>query len=141
MSLAMELASGMAKPSDIFARHGYSRGQIAVLLQNPQFISMLQEAKSNWESNANAEERIRLKAKLALEEILPTHFALATSAETPAAARNEAVKTFERLSGLAKPEGSGGSAGERFVVNINLGDKPGEVFTVDSPALEEPADA
>lgn len=137
-ALAMEIASGLSKPSEIFSRHGYSPEDAARMLQNPAFQSMLREAKSTWNSDANAEERIRMKARLALEEILPSHYVLAVSPGTPPATRNEVVKTFERLSGMAatRENGGGSATGERFIVNINLGEaKP--TVTIDAPVLAE----
>ena len=144
MALAMEIASGLAKPSEIFSRYGYTRQEASRMLQHPAFQQMLREAKANWSSDNNAEERIRLKAKLALEELLLPHFNLARSPDTPGAVRNEAMKTFERLSGLAATNARGetGPVGERFVVNINLGDTPDRKVTISAPAIphEEYAD-
>lgn len=132
--LAMEIASGMSKPSEIFMRHGLTPQQSIDLLKNPQFQSMLREAHSTWNSNANAEERIRLKSLIALEELLPEHFKLATDPDVSPASRIDAVKTFERLSGVAKT-GDGPAAGSQFVVNINLGDKPEDKVILSGPAL------
>lgn len=138
MALALELVSGLSQPSEVFSRHGYSAADAAKMLNNPQFKQMLREAKSAWNADMNAEERIRLKARLALEEMLPAHYDLATNPDTPAAARNEAVKTFERLSGMAAKEQAGAAGGgDRFVVNINLGEN--KSVTIDAPAQLEPA--
>lgn len=134
--LAMEIASGLTKASEVFARRGYTKNEIGIILNDPQFRSMLREAKANWDAADNAEERIRLKAKLALEELLFPHFVLAKSPDTPAAARNEAVKTFERLSGLARTE-QAGVGGSQFSITINLGDAPNEHVTITAPALTE----
>jgi hypothetical protein len=135
-ALAMELASGMSSPKQVFARHGFTEGEARQILGNPHFKKMLKEAKANWDGDNNAEERIRLKAKLALEELLLPHYLLAKSPDTPANARNEAIKTFERLSGLARDTGDN-STGERFVVNINLGDAPEEKIVIDAPVTNE----
>jgi len=139
-ALAMELVAGMTEPADIFSRWGYTADDACKMLRNPAFQQLLKEAKATWGADTNAEERIRLKARLALEELLPAHYELAVSQDTPAPARNEAVKTFERLSGMAaaQKDGSVPGMGERFIVNINLG-LPGAAptVTVDVPALEQ----
>ncbi len=136
--LAMEIASGLTKPSEVFSRRGYTKEQVGVILNDGQFRSILREAKANWDSADNAEERIKIKAKLALEELLYPHFILAKSPDTPAAARNEAVKTFERLSGMSKPDVAGGAVGERFSITINLGDAGStDNVTIDAPVLTQ----
>jgi len=135
--LAMEIASGLTKPSEVFSRRGFTKEQVGIILNDLQFRSILREAKANWDSADNAEERIKIKAKLALEELLYPHFILAKSPDTPAAARNEAVKTFERLSGLSKPDAAG-TSGERFSITINLGDAGSrDNVTIDAPALAQ----
>jgi len=135
--LAMELASGLTPPSEIFSRHGFTDAEAKAMLMNPAFQRMLKEAKANWDSPMNAEERIRLKAKLALEELLIPHFQMAQNPDVPPPARTEALKTFERLSGMVSKEGaaSGGQGGERFVVNINLGED--KRITFDAPSLQQ----
>ena len=138
--LAMEIASGLSSPKEVFSRHGFTDVEARQILKSPHFVKMLKEAKANWDGDHNADERIRLKAKLALEELLLPHFLLAKSPDTPANARNEAVKTFERLSGLARDTGDN-PVGERFVVNINLGDAPEEKIVIDSPVTKEINDA
>lgn len=136
-TLAMELASGLTPASEIFSRRGISEAEARAMLTNPAFQRMLKEAKANWDSPLNAEERIRLKAKLALEELLEPHFHMARDPDVAPPARTEAVKTFERLSGLVSKEGAagGGNGGERFVININLGDD--KHVTIDAPALNQ----
>lgn len=134
--LASELACGLSRPSDVFARHGYTPEQAALLLRNPVFQSMLKQAKAEWDAEHNVDERIRIKSKLALEELLHSHYVMARSTDTPPPARTEAIKTFERLSGLNTPEKETGTT-SRFVVNINLGDRDEPPITINAPALAE----
>jgi len=136
-ALAMELASGLSPASEIFARWGHTPEEARAILSNPTFQQMLKEAKGNWDSDSNVEERIRMKARLALEELLEPHFKMAKSVDTPPPSRIEAMKTFERLSGMsAKEKDSGFTPGERFIVNINLGSDIPSV-TIDAPVTAE----
>lgn len=134
--LALELASGLTPPEDVFARHGIGRAEAVQLLKNDIFKKMIRQAKADWDSHENAEERIRLKARLALEELLPDHFSMAISHSTPPPARNEATKILKSLAGMDRKdgfEGTGGT-GERFTVTINLGERP---MTIDGGTVHD----
>jgi len=119
-TLVIELVAGLATPSEIFARHSIPPEQIPGLLRSDIFKSMLREAKAEWSGDHNADTRIRAKARIALEELLIPQFAMAQDKCIPAAARNDAVKLFKSLAGMDKTE-LAGDGGERFVVNITLG--------------------
>ena len=121
-TLAMELASQLSSPSEVFARHGITDDDAKILLADPQFQHMLKEAQREWSTDMNVAERIRMKAALALEELLLPTFAMAKDNRVPPPVRHDATKTFERLSGVSKAsEDSGGGTGPKFVLSINVG--------------------
>lgn len=134
-SLAMELAADLTEPSEIFARHGFSPEMAVELLQNDHFKKLIVEAKAEWSADSNITERIRLKAQMALEELLLPTFTLAKDPRVPPPSRTDAVKLFERLSLVSKSVEDGGGGGPRFILSINVGNTgtakeiEGEVIT------------
>lgn len=133
--LAMDIAADLLPRQEIFKAHGLSDTQGDLLLENPVFQNMVAEARTEWLGSSNAKERIRTKARLALEELLPTHFAMAVDSDVAPSNRNDAVKLIKDLAGIAPTsrEGTGGDGGGgRFIVNINL-DSTDNNITVDAP--------
>jgi hypothetical protein len=120
-SLAVELASGLSPPSDVFDRYGISKEDAVLLLSDNVFKRMLKEAHAEWNAADNTPDRIRLKAQMALEELLAPTFMLAQDPRVPAVSRNDATKLFERLSGVAKQSDDSGGQGPKFVLTISVG--------------------
>jgi hypothetical protein len=120
-SLAMELAAGLSEPTDIFERHNINEHDAVALLSNVAFQNMLKEAKAEWNADTNITDRIRLKAQMALEELLLPTFNLAQDPRVPPPSRTDAVKLFERLSGVTKLDTDAGGGGPKFVLNISVG--------------------
>ena len=126
-ALAMEIASGLSEPSDVFARHGISDTDAVALLNSDAFRKMVKEAKQEWGADANTADRIRLKSQMALEQLLLPTFTMAQDPRIPPASRTDAVKLFERLSGVSKQNEDSGGGGPRFILNINVGETPKEI--------------
>jgi hypothetical protein len=120
-SLAMELASELSDPSTIFDRHGFSEDDARVLLESPTFQKMVKEAKLEWDSDTNIQDRIKRKAQMALEELLLPTYHLAKDPRVPPPSRTDAVKLFERLSGAGKSSEDSGGTGPKYVLTINIG--------------------
>lgn len=120
-ALAMELASQLTSPTEVFQRHGITEEDAKILLADPTFRKMVKEAKAEWEADQNVADRIKLKSQMALEELLLPTFALAKDPRVPAPSRTDAVKLFERLSGVGKQAEESGGAGPKFVLSINIG--------------------
>jgi hypothetical protein len=125
-SLALELAQGLSPPTEIFKRAGFSEADAVTLLRSPEFRVMVKAAKGEWDGLQNTPERIKLKAQMALEELMLPQFQMASNANTPATARIEAFKSFERLAATTK-EDSGPNTGPKFILNINLGEVTKEI--------------
>ncbi len=120
-ALAFELAAGLSRPTDIFERHGIDEAGALALLADSTFQKLLKEAHQEWTADHNAEERIRMKARLALEELLAPTLAMARDPRIPAPSRTDATKLFERLSGVGKSESDSGGGGPKFILNLHLG--------------------
>ena len=123
-ALAMELASGLSEPLEVFSRYGLTEDAAKALLKDPHFRKMVKEAKAEWSADQNTAERIRLKSQMALEELLLPTFRMAQDPRIPPASRTDAVKLFERLSGVSKQETDSGGGGPRYILNINVGESP-----------------
>ena len=127
-ALAMELAAELAAPTEVFARHGFDEDEARKLCADPAFARIVKQAKAEWNADTNVKDRIQLKAQMALEELLIPTFALAKDPRVPPPSRTDAVKLFERLSGVTKSVEEGGSGGPRFILSINVGgDGPKEI--------------
>ncbi len=137
-SLAMELASGLSEPSIVFERHGISEDQAKELLNNPHFQKLVKEAKAEWDADTNISERIKLKAQMALEELLLPTFTLAQDPRVPPPSRTDAVKLFERLSGVGKQsENDFGGGGPKFVLQLNLGKQEDTTTTIEGRVIDD----
>lgn len=126
-ALAMEIASGLSEPSEVFARHGITEEDAVTLLGDPVFRKMVKEAQAEWQADQNTAERIRLKSQMALEELLLPTFEMARDKRIPPASRTDAVKLFERLSGVSKQDTDSGGGGPKFILNINVGESTKEI--------------
>lgn len=124
-ALAMEIASGLSEPSDVFARHGISEADAVTLLQSDAFRNMVKEAEKEWKADANTADRIRLKSQMALEQLLLPTFTMAQDPRVPPASRTDAVKLFERLSGVSKQDSDSSGAGPKFILSINVSPEGG----------------
>jgi len=120
-TLALELASQLTSPAEVFDRHGITDEDAKTLLADPTFQRMIKEAKAEWTAEQNTPERIRLKAQMALEELLLPTYNMAKDPRVPPPSRTDAVKLFERLSGVAKSAEDSGGSGPKFVLSINVG--------------------
>lgn len=139
--LINELALGLYPASEVFERFGYTPEQVARIVDSGVFAKALRDAKERWQSTESAEERIRLKALIALEEMMPHLFAMGVDIDVNPTARNEVFKSFQKLAGLEKQESAGGSVGQGFSININLGDVRHEISVKpETPAIEGEAE-
>lgn len=127
-ALALEIASQLTPPMEVFRRHGLEEADAKALLANPKFQQLLKQAHAEWNAESNTADRIRLKAQMCLEQLLMPMFQTARSTNTPIAARNETTKIFKDLSGITQRE-EGGGGGAVFKLTINLGndDAPREI--------------
>jgi hypothetical protein len=124
-ALAMELASQLSDPREVFSKHGFTKDEALVLLKDEVFGELVKEAQREWRSNTNVGDRIRMKSRMALEELLLPTFKMAQDPRVPPPSRTDAVKLFERLSGVAKVSEDAGGSGPKFILNISVGQESG----------------
>ncbi len=146
-NLATELVAKLQRPEDIIARYGLSVQEFAKLAKNAVFQKMLRDAKITWESDMNAQERIRAKAAVIAEESLPVLHQIIHNRELPTPNRMDAIKHVNTLAdALPRKEGEG-SGSNKFTVNIDLSGKdPGtgkmveNKISIEGKTVEDPTD-
>lgn len=141
--IAMELAAGLSEASDVRERYGITDEQWAVLSKNKVFRAMLKEAIEKVRGDMNAGRRITMKSEIALEDSIPELYEMARSADVPAAARVESIKTLAQLAGRnMKGEGAAAApGGAGFAINIQIvaGSEQHTVAVEGTPAIEHAA--
>lgn len=129
-ALAADLVLRLRPVKDILDRYEMTQADLKRLLANPQFRTLCNEARQKWTSDLSAGDRVKLKAAIIAEDVLPTIHGMIVSGSTPAPARVDAFKTVNRLAQLDTPEKSGAESG-RFVINIRLGGDSSERLVID----------
>jgi hypothetical protein len=101
--LAYELALGLRPPLAVAADYGVDEAGLRALLDNPRFADMVREARKEWESAHNTAARIRIKARMAVEESLPTLFDVVQDPAVAGAARVNAFRELREIADVAAP--------------------------------------
>lgn len=120
-SLVAEVAANIEPVETILERYDISASEYAELQALPSFQAAVLEAQREFSAIANTPSRVRLKAQLITELLLPAMHEIASSNATPSAARVSAFSAVRSLTGLEKPETP--VAQQKFSLTINLGDK------------------
>lgn len=138
MQMVAELAAKIQEPKDILARYDVSEEEFRALSRTPAFRSAYTEAKQFWESNANARERIAVKALAMLEDSLLELHTIFHDGDKTGQVRLDA---FKQMSVLAKVNGGeqkaeNTRAGQTVNIHIDMGN--GQVVTAQAqqPAIE-----
>lgn len=119
-----ELAAKINEPSDILEKYGISMGEFRFLRELNSFRVAYKEAKLFWNSDANAKERIAVKAGMLVEDTLLDVFDIIKNADANLAARLDAFKQLKEIAGVdarAQAAGAGGGNGQRVFIDINFG--------------------
>jgi len=102
--------------------------------EHPNFVKMLEEMSREWNSAASTAERVKIKAQTGLESTLEVYIRDIFNPDIPLAQRVEAGKFLARLGGLGERESVG--IGEKFMIQINIGEKTQIVQEVNGPIIE-----
>lgn len=123
--LAMELAMQLAPINDILDRHGLTVADLRFKLSNPLFRRVYQDTKRVWESDLGAEERIRIKAMMLVEDSLLQVYSILHSHDTAPQARIDAFKQLSKVAGVDQSGKGGDAAGTKVSITFNIEpDKP-----------------
>jgi hypothetical protein len=129
--LVVEFALGLSTPREILSRFGVTDGQWLRLRANPTFRARLQEAYRELRADTAAPKRIKAKAALLLEDLLPTLYAVARDATSPLGSRLEAVKQVRDIAGVGLKDEAIGKSGDGFTVVINLSPTQSEKVVIE----------
>lgn len=107
---------------EVAASFGFSEQEALELLRQPYIQNIVDESSARFHSPQNIKERIREKSLVVLEQSLPYIFDIITNQNTPDAARNEAVKTVTKLSGLEAQQQAASGATFSLTIKTERGD-------------------
>lgn len=122
-TIAAELAAQIHEPAAIFEKFGLNEEESKALLTTPRFQALVKQAHAEWRALDNTEKRVRYKALIAVEELMPTLFSLVADKDNPAASRNETFKSFMKLAALDRTDIEA-QKGQQFSITINLPKAP-----------------
>ena len=148
-ALRFDLVSQIASPEIIGNRYnlGGEAGLNQYLRANPSFADDVSRMRSLFSSDMSAQERARLKATLASEELVGDVYHIVTNPNYSPAQRIDAFKQLNRMGGIdglpAAAKDGAGNTGTSFNLVINMPDGRRETIfaTVngeDTPQLEAP---
>lgn len=129
-NIAADIAKNLETRATICERYGVTSEQLDALCRHPLMLALIREAEANFNGAENIGERIKIKAQMALEELIPEIMKLASNGA--GATRIDAAKLLHDLTGLKKQEAVQGATPERFTLVLNIGDKP---LTIDANPL------
>lgn len=102
----------------ILKRYSVSKSQFRALLAQPVFRQAIKAQRSVFQSVANIPDRIRLKAQLAVEDLIQDMYSLAAGVNVQAAARVAAFNAIKNMTGLERPEAP--VPKQKFALTINV---------------------
>lgn len=139
-ALAFELASGLRPPLAVASDYGLNEAQLRELLDNPRFAEMVREARKEWESASNTQARIRMKARMAVEESLPTLFDVISDPAVAGAARISAFRELREIADVvAQPQAVAPGASLPPITIVFNGAPEGVTINGRQPLDEKPA--
>jgi hypothetical protein len=120
--LAREMAVDLRDKTDILRDYNLSETDYDNLLKLPTYARLLAALVKEWNSSFSTQDRIKFKSALAFEEGLETLATRMANPNEPLSGAVETGKLLARIGGIG--EGAeGGAKGEKFTINISLGDR------------------
>jgi hypothetical protein len=124
--LATDLAMEVRTPAETFAEWGLGLpGQdprTDALMDNTAFAEIYEQIQREWDGVKGTNQRIKLKSALIVEETLPAVYKMIMAEDGDHKLRLEAFRQLSKMSGVEDDAKKGDSSGERFVVNIRIGE-------------------
>lgn len=120
--LAAEVACDSFDLEDVLKARDLTYDEFKEIERQPRFQMYLREAISSWNSTANTQERVRAKAALAVENLLPNMVARIADTREPLSAKTELFKALMKAGAIGEKDKAGGEGGEKVSIVINLGD-------------------
>lgn len=133
--LAIELAVQIRPIAELLIHYNLSRVELAAKLKESMFRDMVKQAKTLWHSDLNIKERIRLKSQVLVEDSLLSIFQIIHDANNAIPAKLDAFKQLSRVAEVDAPDHKQGATGDRFTVQINLGDTIAPIIIDTQPEI------
>lgn len=123
--LIADLVANIRFQTDVLKQYGLTENQLAAKMLNPAFAAHYRDTQRLWNSDMNAQERIRAKAAFLLEDSLPELSRIAKNPQAPVAAKLGAIEQLTKISTVAHVAKTGDGDREQHKIIINIGtDKP-----------------
>lgn len=123
VELARELCQGIKHPTEVFPDYDITQEQFdAHVLTNGYFKRAYDALLIEWNSAGSTNKRLGLKAAAILEDSMPKVGARLTDGKENLTAVVEAGKFFAKLAGAGE-DARNAAAGEKFTININIGEQ------------------
>ena len=132
-TLAREMAIEVRDPVLVLAEYKITQAQYEVHVLTNEFYKRALEAYCiEWRSALSTNQRIKVQAGAVLEDSLPQLANRMTNGKETLASVVETAKLFTKLAGAGE-EKKEGTPGEKFTINIHIGDKNLKVETNPEP--------
>ena len=132
VKLAREIAMDIQPLAVILKQYSITDETWEELQRNTRFQMLLGSEVEAWQTALNTHERVKMKSAAMLEEWLPELNVRLNDHNEALPAVIEAGKMLARIAGLGMPgDVTAGGVGERFVINISMGDREPVSFSKD----------
>jgi hypothetical protein len=119
--LIADLVANIRFQKDVLAQYGLTEKNLAAKMLNPGFAGHYRATQAAWNSDMNAQERIRLKAAFILEDSLPDLGRIIKNSQTPVNAKLAAIESLTKISTVANVPKQADGGGEKHSITINIG--------------------
>lgn len=122
MRLAREIALDHYELGEILKRYGLTPERWNKISNDKYFTSILSSEIAHWNQTANTSERSKLKAAALIEDWLPEAHTQLHNVKENLSAKVALATLVSKIAGLGLDRAQvNDNSGEKFVVNINLG--------------------
>jgi hypothetical protein len=133
--LAVDLARGLYSPERILLEYEITQEQLDALNANDFFKQMLLIASQEWHSLKSTNQRLALEAAVAVERMIPVISARVQNPNEPLPGAVQGFTAISKVAGLGEAKEKTAAPGEKFTIQINLGDTS-ETFTKSRQTIE-----
>lgn len=136
--LAREIALDHHELEEILKRYGVSNERWHAISSDKWFVSLLSQEIEAWNATTNTGERSKLKAAAIVEDWLPEAHSRLHDEKENLTAKVALATLVTKIAGLGMKDAEiTGGGGEKFTVNINLGDQ--RSLHVSAPVVPVPS--
>jgi len=121
-TIARELAMSILEPATIFKMHGVTETEWQRISAMPQFVAMMKEELSIWNSTMSMRERVDVKTLSMIENALPQMYRYLHDDKFSDTAKVNLFIALQKGVGIGMKElTSNGNPGEKIQITINMG--------------------